>query len=272
MLAIFSFCIFYSLIGLSGNASAEDYVAGMIIVKEYPRYNLKNGRYEGTPTTFKENIKISIKVKDTNKVYTTQTDSNGLFLIRTQGENEFLSEVIHKGEKIESIAGFGAGKGLSIHAYVTSVGDCIKDGKPWRQRSTAIILQDSQLYFVLKQLYSKYKGTITEKTYAMHSAYYLGRAFLKGDGAKKDIAKADKLLINAALIGHVGAKYTLGRLYNDGKEYPKNKAKAYMWYSLADEARGKKSSSLEKLEKEMTDAEIATGKRLISDYKQRFEK
>ena len=62
---------------------------------------------------------------------------------------------------------------------------------------------------------------------------YLGQMYADGDGVRKDIQKAIRLLTIAASAGQTFAQSRLGRIYWRGDEVPVDKTKAYLWYSQA---------------------------------------
>ena len=65
------------------------------------------------------------------------------------------------------------------------------------------------------------------------SLYTLGLKYLKGDGVKKNAAKAYRLFKQAANRGYPRAEYQLGILYRDGNGVARDRKEALKWFRLA---------------------------------------
>lgn len=63
--------------------------------------------------------------------------------------------------------------------------------------------------------------------------FYQAEGLRKEIGATKDVAKAIMLYQQAAELGHIGALYTLGKIYGEGVGTAKDSVKAANWYRLA---------------------------------------
>ncbi|MCW9036035.1 MAG: sel1 repeat family protein [Rhodospirillales bacterium] len=102
--------------------------------------------------------------------------------------------------------------------------------------------------------------------------FYLGVIHFRGmGGVEHDFSLAQKLFNQAAKQGHAGAQFFLGAMHEDGWGVPKDRVKAYVYYSRAmqqpelsravdvkfdpEKMRGK-------LEKKMTRAELQEARRL----------
>ena len=64
-----------------------------------------------------------------------------------------------------------------------------------------------------------------------YAAYQLGKLYLQGKQVPKDVAKALEYLTQAAEQGSQYAQYTLGKLYLMGKEVAQDREQAYNWLS-----------------------------------------
>ena len=60
--------------------------------------------------------------------------------------------------------------------------------------------------------------------------YRLGKLYLEGKDVPKDTAKAVEYLTNAAQEGNQYAQYTLGKLYLTGKDVARDREQAYRWF------------------------------------------
>ena len=63
-----------------------------------------------------------------------------------------------------------------------------------------------------------------------YAAYRLGKLYLEGKDVPKDTAKAVEYLTNAAQEGNQYAQYTLGKLYLTGKDVTQDREQAYSWF------------------------------------------
>lgn len=63
-----------------------------------------------------------------------------------------------------------------------------------------------------------------------YAAYRLGKLYLEGKDVPKDVAKAIEYLTNAAQEGNQYAQYTLGKLYLTGKDVTQDREQAYRWF------------------------------------------
>ena len=68
-----------------------------------------------------------------------------------------------------------------------------------------------------------------------HAQYQLARAYLYGEGVKKDVKKAFELLEKAREHKHSKSIYLLGREYNDGTNVPQDLEKARLHFEQASE-------------------------------------
>ena len=62
------------------------------------------------------------------------------------------------------------------------------------------------------------------------ATYRLGKLYLEGKDVPKDTAKAVEYLTNAAQEGNQYAQYTLGKLYLTGKDVARDREQAYRWF------------------------------------------
>ena len=63
-----------------------------------------------------------------------------------------------------------------------------------------------------------------------YAAYRLGKLYLEGKDVPKDIAKAVEYLTDAAQEGNQYAQYTLGKLYLTGEDVAQDREQAYSWF------------------------------------------
>ena len=63
-----------------------------------------------------------------------------------------------------------------------------------------------------------------------YAAYRLGKLYLEGKDVPKDTAKAVEYLTNAAREGNQYAQYTLGKLYLTGEDVARDQEQAYRWF------------------------------------------
>lgn len=62
------------------------------------------------------------------------------------------------------------------------------------------------------------------------AAYRLGKLYLEGKNVPKDTAKAVEYLTDAAQEGNQYAQYTLGKLYLTGEDVTRDREQAYSWF------------------------------------------
>lgn len=62
------------------------------------------------------------------------------------------------------------------------------------------------------------------------AAYRLGKLYLEGRDVPKDVAKAAEYLSDAAQEGNQYAQYTLGKLYLTGEDVTQDREQAYRWF------------------------------------------
>jgi TPR repeat protein len=97
----------------------------------------------------------------------------------------------------------------------------------------------------------------------LSTVYLLG----SGDLIKKNVRLAVDYLSSAAKRGHVESQLTLGRLYSDGIELPRDESQAYQWFSAAasnGDAVGQYESGFRLLKGIGVDANSAAGLTLIN--------
>ena len=96
----------------------------------------------------------------------------------------------------------------------------------------------------------------------------LGGMYLYGIGVTKDEVEAVKWFRKTADQGYATGQFTLGARYADGRGVPKDEVEAYKWYLLA-EAQGDEQAkkSIADIEKDLTPAQRAEGKRLARVWK-----
>jgi hypothetical protein len=87
-----------------------------------------------------------------------------------------------------------------------------------------------------------------------NARYSLGYCYYKGEGVSKDLVEAVKWWRKAAEQGHAPAQSSLGVCYYKGEGVSKDLVEAYAYYNLAQKSR-------DKIEKEMTPAQIEAGQK-----------
>jgi len=95
-----------------------------------------------------------------------------------------------------------------------------------------------------------------------------GMAHDTGDGQVQKYSDAVSWYLKSAGQGHAKAQNSLGRMYAGGVGVERNCLLAYMWFSLA-AAQGEANSMTGRdvVESKMTAAQIAEGKKLVSEWK-----
>ncbi|WP_198014519.1 tetratricopeptide repeat protein [Salipiger mucosus] len=63
--------------------------------------------------------------------------------------------------------------------------------------------------------------------------FNLGLAYLKGEGAPKNLEEGARLIIRSAENGYVPSQYVLGKLYLEGRGIERNPGMAYAWFNIA---------------------------------------
>ena len=111
--------------------------------------------------------------------------------------------------------------------------------------------------------------------------YNLALMYAKGEGVPRDFATAVSWARKAAEQGHDVAQYELGRMYDTGEVVPKDLVMAYMWANLAavenpqrvnsttfiDPSLNQFRQNLDKIEAQMTPAQIAEAQKLSREWK-----
>ncbi len=96
----------------------------------------------------------------------------------------------------------------------------------------------------------------------------LGRMYRKGQGVPQDYAVAAKWYRRAAEQGYASAQTNLGLMYSNGQGVPHDYVQAHMWFNLAASQWYKSAAAdREKVEAEMTPAQIAEAERLAGEWK-----
>jgi uncharacterized protein len=102
-----------------------------------------------------------------------------------------------------------------------------------------------------------------------HAQDTLGFVYLDGVGAQQDYAEAAKWFRMAADQGNIDAQFNLGGMYELGNGVPQDYVLAHMWFELgASQGTGQYAiESRERVEKQMTSAQIAEARKLAREWK-----
>lgn len=136
------------------------------------------------------------------------------------------------------------GAGFTVAAHL--LGKCWRDGmgvlpdeeqaELWFRRA-AEAGHDFSQYALGKLLQSQKRMEEAMSWYKKAAAqgnlwanYRLGKLYLEGKDVPKDTAKAVEYLTNAAQEGNQYAQYTLGKLYLTGKDVARDREQAYRWF------------------------------------------
>ena len=136
------------------------------------------------------------------------------------------------------------GAGFTVAAHL--LGKCWRDGmgvlpddeqaELWFRRA-AETGHDFSQYALGKLLQSQKRMEEAMSWYKKAAAqgnlwanYRLGKLYLEGKDVPKDTAKAVEYLTNAAREGNQYAQYTLGKLYLTGKDVARDREQAYRWF------------------------------------------
>ena len=136
------------------------------------------------------------------------------------------------------------GAGFTVAAHL--LGKCWRDGmgvlpddeqaELWFRRA-AETGHDFSQYALGKLLQSQKRMEEAMSWYKKAAAqgnlwanYRLGKLYLEGKDVPKDTAKAVEYLTNAAQEGNQYAQYTLGKLYLTGKDVARDREQAYRWF------------------------------------------
>jgi len=90
---------------------------------------------------------------------------------------------------------------------------------------------------------------------------------MDGIGVKQDFQQAAKWFLSAAEQGNAEAQYNLGVLYQEGKGLTKNPVEAAKWFHIA-----KAFTSVENIEKTMTQEQIAESRKLAAEWMGNYKK
>ena len=92
--------------------------------------------------------------------------------------------------------------------------------------------QMAEAYQNAKEILSVYENTEAEKAEQGNTwaAYRLGKLYLEGKDVPKDTAKAVEYLSDAAQEGNQYAQYALGKLYLTGEDVTQDREQAYSWF------------------------------------------
>jgi TPR repeat protein len=99
--------------------------------------------------------------------------------------------------------------------------------------------------------------------------HQLAKMYENGEGVARDFPEALKWYRRAADQGHAGAQLYLGGMYFAGDGVPRDFVQADVWYRLS-EAAGQgayASQAREKVEKEMTPAQLAEANRRVREWR-----
>lgn len=103
--------------------------------------------------------------------------------------------------------------------------------------------------------------------------YNLGLMYAEGLGVAEHGGTAVAWLRKAAELGYAEAQYYIALIYENGRGVSRDYVVAYAYYSLAAEQGYKAArSSLERVNKNMTDHQIAHAKRLMKYYRPKTRK
>lgn len=94
----------------------------------------------------------------------------------------------------------------------------------------------------------------------------LGERYADGYGAVKDDAEAANWWRKAAQQGHPDAQYSLGIMYQNGRGVAKDLVLAHKWISIAATTSEDARLVLDRLQKNMTPAEVAEAQRLAREW------
>ena len=136
------------------------------------------------------------------------------------------------------------GAGFTVAAHL--LGKCWRDGmgvlpddeqaELWFRRA-AEAAHDFSQYALGKLLQSQKRMEEAMSWYKKAAAqgnlwanYRLGKLYLEGKDVPKDTAKAVEYLTNAAREGNQYAQYTLGKLYLTGEDVARDQEQAYRWF------------------------------------------
>ncbi len=103
----------------------------------------------------------------------------------------------------------------------------------------------------------------------IHAQDALGFAYLGGVGVGQDSAEAAKWFRKAADQGNLDAQFHLGGMYELGNGVPQDYVLAHMWFDLvaSQGARQYAIESRDRVEKQMSPAQIAEAQRLAREWK-----
>lgn len=107
----------------------------------------------------------------------------------------------------------------------------------------------------------------------------LGEMYKLGQGVRQDFQEGAKWYRMAAEQGEPMAQLALGIMYAQGRGLPRNFVQAYMWIALAElslpsatwQALQRNWDPLSELEKEMSAAEVAQGRKLAREWKPKIK-
>ncbi|WP_051670868.1 tetratricopeptide repeat protein [Bryobacter aggregatus] len=141
---------------------------------------------------------------------------------------------------------------------------------------------DAQAQTNLGVLYATAKGS--ERSYVEAAKWYmkaagqddlegmtnLGSLYLEGRGVKKDYSEALAFYKRAANRGYPVAQNNLALMYANGQGVPKDYVHAYAWLDLAGLRIPASAALRDRIAKEMTAAQIAAARNLVSTLKQKL--
>jgi hypothetical protein len=97
-----------------------------------------------------------------------------------------------------------------------------------------------------------------------NSQYHLGRFYQLGNGIEQDFEKARYWYEKSAQYGDINGLYAMGNIYRNGMGVAIDLPRAYGWYSLAAEKNLLLAAqAIERIEENMSDQQIAEGKRFV---------
>ncbi len=102
--------------------------------------------------------------------------------------------------------------------------------------------------------------------------YFIATLYRYGHGKLRDQAQAAEWFRKAAEQGHLESQYHLGLLYRNGEGVKRDRVAAHMWLSVFAAATGSYRDSLyakdavRKMEREMSEEDIARAKRMASEW------
>jgi len=105
-----------------------------------------------------------------------------------------------------------------------------------------------------------------------YAQYYLGFMYRDGHGVIQDYKEMLKWYRKAAEQGHAAAQITLGYMYRDGHGVAQDYVQAHKWFNIAS-ANGNKSGSenRNRIEKQMTSADISKAQKLAREWMQNHQ-